>query len=166
MKKVLLTALLMGLISMPCQAKTFYGNMKDNLSTRADLQKHYNFNRKIGAVIRYAPSEYQVVGLVGVTTIDFIGKEVLWDACLSKIIFMKDKSRQGHFDMEDAAANFKGVKDGMNGRNELEENEFKKTIQTVNYLTENFIKDNTARISQQENIIKELKARIELLEKK
>ncbi len=91
-------------------AKNFYGEMKKELSARSDLQKHYKFHKKLGSIMRFAPSEYQILGIAGMTTLSFIFKEVFWDLIL----------RQGTFDMKDAAANFKGLKDGMNGVNELE----------------------------------------------
>ncbi|OGI00609.1 MAG: hypothetical protein A2104_02230 [Candidatus Melainabacteria bacterium GWF2_32_7] len=131
---------------LDASAKTFYGQMKDNLSVRNDINSHYSFHRKLGTLVRFAPSEYQIIGLAGLTTVSFLSKEVVWD-----LIF-----RQGEFDMQDAAANFKGLKDGMNGRNALEENEFRQTVQNINALTKQLIVDTQEEILVQKVVIKEL----------
>lgn len=129
------------------EPSTFYGKMKQSLSQRDDLKKHYSFHRKLGALVRFAPIEYQMLGLAGMTTISFVFKEVFWDLIL----------RQGEFDMKDAAANFKGLKDGLNGTNELEENEFRKNLQDITALTRQLVIDTRQEILVQKATIAELK---------
>jgi len=154
------------MITSSANAKTFYGKMKDEMPNRQDLQSHYKFNHKIGGILRYAPSEYQIVGLAGITLIDFVAKEVIWDACLSKVIYSHNKAKQGHFDMTDAAANFKGLKDGINGRDFIKESEFTKLIANINSLTKNMIIDNSVELQSQKDVIDALQKRLEILESK
>lgn len=147
MKKIL-TALLAVLIIgnfQPVEAKTFYGKMKDNLEsgTRPDLEKHYSRNKKIGRVISFIPNVYHAQdGAIALVAVGGFVYELI------QIPMPKRK-----FDMQDYAANIKGLKDGVNGKDFLKE-----------ALTLRLLKESNETILSQNELLIQLQKRVELLE--
>lgn len=106
MKKLICLILL--LIAMPAEAQTFWGNAKDDIANGVpDKVNHYEFNRKIGTVLKFTPVYY------GIQPAAFA---LVWTGGFIKELI--DIPRPNHkFELKDIAANTKGLVDGINGNN-------------------------------------------------
>lgn len=140
-----ITALLLNPVE--AEAKTFYGKMKENLASgnRPDLEKHYRRSRTCGQVIRFIPNVWYAQDVaLGLFMIGGFGKELI------------DIPMPNHkFDMQDFAADWKGVRDGVNGKDFIHDE-----------LILRAIRESNDSIIDQKEVLTLLQKRVELLEQK
>jgi len=146
MKKILIIAILLNLFCNPVQAKNFYGEMKDQLKEgKTDKIKHYNAFRNTGQVIRFIPNVFYAQDMaIGLVMLVGGGIELVQAPLPNR-----------DCDLKDFAADWLGLRDGLNGKDFIHDEMVMRAIQSGNQ-----------SILDSQELLQTLQKRIEILENK
>jgi len=144
MKKILLTSLLIGLFSLPAQAKNSYQTSMDMIKAgNMSVLPHYTRFRTVGQVIRFIPNVFYVQDMA-------IGIAILTGGVIELV---QAPMPNRDCDIKDFFADWKGLRDGLNGKDFIHDELVLKAIRESNQ-----------SIIDQKEVLELLQKRVELLE--